>query len=139
MNKNQIEGLLGSVILLIGGFVPIAVLQHGIITYFPVWGNLRLENGLWSWRDISFFAVTLGILGVVSFVFALRKKYSGLIFSGILSLFVSIIIFISIFFIKANLNVWAGDDSLRISWGWLFLLAGPLLIILGGYVNRYRR
>ncbi|MGE5431714.1 MAG: hypothetical protein ACM3QX_11605 [Syntrophomonadaceae bacterium] len=136
MNKYQIEGLTGSAILVIAGFLPVAALKGGIVTFFPVWHNLTLDNGLWNWLDIAFLAVSFAILALLSFYFVLRKKYAGLIFTGILTLFISVITFISIFFIKANLNAWSGSDPLRLSWGWLFLLAGSILILMGGSAIR---
>ncbi|MGE5352050.1 MAG: hypothetical protein ACM3P0_08200 [Acidobacteriota bacterium] len=136
MNKYQIEALTGSVLLLIAGFLPVAALKGGIVTFFPVWHNFNLDNGLWNWPDIAFLAVSFAILAILSFYFVFRKKYIGLIFTGVLTLFISLITFITIFFIKANLNTWAGSDTLRLSWGWLFLLAGSVLLIIAGSANR---
>lgn len=138
MNKYQIEALTGSALLVIAGFLPVAALKGGIVTFFPVWHNLYLDNGLWNWLDIAFLAVSFAILALLSFYFVLRKKFVGLIFTGVLTLFISLITFISIFFIKANLNTWAGSDTLRLSWGWLFLLAGSVLLIIAGSSNRKR-
>lgn len=139
MNKYQIEAVTGSALLLIAGFLPVAALKGGIITLFPVWHNFYLDNGLWNWLDIAFLVVSFAILALLSFHFAFRKKYTGLLFTGILTLFISVITFISIFFIKANLNTWAGNDPLRLSWGWLLLLAGSVLLILGGIADRKRK
>ncbi|MCU7495150.1 MAG: hypothetical protein HF314_18570 [Ignavibacteria bacterium] len=136
MNKNQIEALTGSAILIIAGFLPVAALKGGIITFFPVWHNLHLDNGLWNWLDIAFLVVSFAVLALLSFYFVIRKKYAGLLFSGILTLFISIIIFISIFFIQSSLNSWAGYDPISLSWGWLLLISGSVLLIMGGRVKK---
>ncbi|HEX2865932.1 MAG TPA: hypothetical protein VHO03_02765 [Ignavibacteriales bacterium] len=135
MNKLQIEAITGSAVLVIAGFLPIGALKGRIITFFPVWNNFYLDHGLWNWMEIAFLAVSFAILALLSFYFVIRKNYTGLLITGILTLFISLMTFISIFFIKASLNSYVGSDHIKLSWGWLFLVAGSVLLIMAGTAN----
>lgn len=131
MNLMQKKASVGVLLLLLGGIFPLAYLDGQKISLFPVWNNLVIDNGLWSWRDISFFAFSSALIILSAVYFIFRKNYVFLFISGILSLFISFIVFFAIFFIKENLII-SISSGIKISTGWIFLCAGSVLMILSG-------
>lgn len=130
----QISGIAGSLMLFTGIFLPIGVLNHETISLLPVWHNYTLAGGLWSWRDISFFAFTALILTGLSLFFTLRKKQAGLIATGFLLLFISLLVFAFMLEVKSRLY---GIDgvSFSLGWGWLVIIPAVALILSGGFVK----
>lgn len=132
MSKKQITAFAGDILLLAGALIPIARLNGHSITFLPVWNNLVLDNGLWNWRDISFFAVTMLLLILLTAYFTWKKNYAGLMWTGVLSLFIIVIVFMAILQINTKLT---GIDEIMFSMsflGWLILLAGSALVIYSG-------
>ncbi|MGE5681917.1 MAG: hypothetical protein ACM34K_13640 [Bacillota bacterium] len=134
MKTNQMTAIAGIILLFAGELIPLAKLGDSFISVIPVWNNLSLYNGTWEWRDISFFAVTLFLLAIISIWFMAKKKYKGLVFTGFIALFSMLVIFIAIFFIHAKLLM-PGDISYIISWGWLFLIPGAIFLIASGRIK----
>lgn len=131
MKSRQIFGLSGIFLLLIACFFPLAKLNDFIITIFPVWDNSVFEAGIWTWRDISFFAFTMALLIVLSFIFAVKKNYTGLLITSLLIVFVTFIILITIFQVQSKASVYS-NITFKIGWGWLLLLPGVILLLVSG-------
>lgn len=131
MKSKQILAILGSLFILLSSIIPLAKLDNRMITYLPVWNNFNIEQGLWQWRDISFFAVTLILASILSMIFSIKKLFTGLLFTGFISLFIIFILFMAIFEIKGRL-VETNGVSFSFDWGWVILLAGIVMILLSG-------
>ena len=131
MKIKQILGIAGAILLFAGSIIPIATLNNNIITYLPIWNNTILEKGLWNWRDISFFSITLFILILLSVYFSIKKIFTGLTISGLVALFVNVILFFTILETKAKLSGLT-SVSFSIKWGWIILLSGTVLLIVSG-------
>jgi hypothetical protein len=124
-------GILGALFILTGSIIPLANLNNNVITYLPVRDNFVLGNGLWQWRDISFFALTLFIIGILAVIFSIKKIFTGLMITGLVALFIIFILFAAIFEIKGQL-LEVNGTHVYISWGWIILIMGSLLILAGG-------
>ena len=122
-------GILSIMLLTTGGLLPIAKLNDKIISIFPVWDNIELYNGLWQWRDISFFSVTLVLLIFFSVYLMITKKYKGFIVSGVLSVFLCLIIFAALLQVQSKVT---GIENITFSfsWGLLIVLAGGITSII---------
>lgn len=131
MKIKQLLGIAGAILLFAGSIIPIASLNNKIITYLPIWNNTILEKGLWNWRDISFFSVTLFILILLSLYFSIKKIFTALTISGLVALFVNVILFLTILETKAKLSGLT-SVSFSIKWGWIILLSGTVLLIVSG-------
>lgn len=132
MSIKQITGYAGALLLLCGTMLPVASLNGHMISFIPLREDMTIEGGLWNWRDISFFAVTLLVLTVLSFYFTYRKKYPGLLFTGFLSLFSIIIIFMTILQVKSK---YAGFDDIIFSLssaGWIILIIAIGTLLFAG-------
>lgn len=131
MNKGQITGLIGSIILLIGVFTPIVSLPIvGSINYF--------NNG-------SGDGVIVLVLAIVSLVVIFLKKYRFLWITGLTSLGMMLFTFINFQTKMASVrsemqaelanNPFAGLgelalQSVQLQWGWIILVIGASLIIV---------
>ncbi len=126
--NSRILGIIGSVLIIIGIFMPIVSIFGINITYFD-----SIKSG--SGPDGFIF---LG-LGVVSLILALINKTRLLIATGILTLGYVALSFIGY---KSKMNeATSGVDSqinaqlgniIQLQWGWaLFVLGGILLIVAG--------
>ncbi len=134
MNKRQILGISGIILLIIGGISPIAKLNGAVISFFPIWDNFTLNDGLWNWRDISFFAVTGIILIFLSIWFLIKKKYAGLIVTGLLWLFISIIILFLTLDLKFKYEGFS-EIAFNISWAWFVIFTGTLFMLITGILK----
>lgn len=128
MTSKQIYGITGVCLIFLACFLPLAKLNDFIITIFPVWGNMFFQGGIWSWRDISFFAFTLALLIVLSAIFAFRKNYMGLLINSLLVLFVILIIFVTLLQVQSKASVYS-NITFHIGWGWASLLPGAVLLL----------
>lgn len=130
----KVSGIAGSLLLFTGIFLPIGILNQETISLVPVWHNYTLSGGLWSWRDISFFAVTAFILIGLSIFFTIKNKQAGLLTTGFLLLFISLLIFAFMLEVKSRLY---GIDgvSFSLGWGWLVIIPSVALILSGGFVK----
>ena len=137
MKSNISLGFISIVLFLIGGFIPAAKLNEEIISVFPIWNNFELSNGLWQWKDISFFSVTLALIILFSIYFEITKKYKGFIFSGILSIFVCIIIFIALLQVKSK-TLGIENISFSLNWGLMIVLIGGITSIITGVNNKLK-
>lgn len=124
--------LIGVCLLFLACFLPLAKLNDFIISIFPIWNNTTFEAGIWNWRDISFFAVTMAVLVVLSSIFAFRKNYAGILISALLILFIIFIIFITVMQVQTKATVYA-NVSFHIGWGWLSLIIGVGLLLVTGF------
>ena len=130
MSNKQLLGLIGSLVLIIGVFVPVVSM--------PIVGTMNaysFERG-----DGKIVLV----LAIISLVLVVIKKYKGLWFTGIASLIMSISTFIYIqsrvASVKAELQTslskhpFAGlgesvVNSVQLEWGLAILFIGAVLII----------
>lgn len=127
---NQILGLLGSALLILGAFAPVvSVPFHGSITYF--------NNGHGD-------GVIVASLGAISLLLALAQRFRWLVATGGLSLFIVAVgllqLVTKISDTKAGMDVQlsgnlfrglaeAAMESIQVQWGWALLLIGALLVM----------
>jgi len=121
----------GLLFLIIGCFLPIAWLNEDVISIFPVWNNIKLHNGLWQWLDISFFAITIALIILINLYLILKNKYKGLIATGILSIFICIIIFAALLQVQSKVTGISGI-TFSFSLGLIIIPAGGILSIISG-------
>ena len=129
ISKHQL-GLLGSIILTIGVFMP--------IVSFPIVGSI---NYIYNGRGDGLLVL---MLAVISIILVSLKIYKGLWFTGIGSLWVMLYTFINlqsgISKMKKDLNSDLADNpfrgladiavnSVQIQWGWAVLVVGSGLMI----------
>lgn len=120
MEKNQQLGLIGTVLLLIGAFAPVISV--------PIIGSVNLTQGTDGY-------IIVGV-AVVSGILVLLNKVKWLWGTGLLSLGVIIVDFITI---KNKLGGMAGRGgelgeaiakSISMQWGWILLLIGAILLMI---------
>ena len=129
MTVKQFIGLIGSILLIVGVFTPILKL--------PIVGTLNyFQNGKGDGTIIL-------ILGIISIILVLFKKYSPLIFTGILSFGVIGFTFFNIYNrigqLQSQMNrelsgnpfrglADAMVNAVQIEWGFALLVIGALLL-----------
>ncbi len=131
MNSMKIKGLLGGLIMLAACFIPIGYVNSDIITIFPVFNNLDLGVGVWLWRDIIAFAITIGILSVLAIAFSVKKWGLGLIVTGVLSIIVSLFMLLTEWIAQLRADKF-NDVDFSYGIGWLILVIGIVLVISEG-------
>ncbi len=119
MKKQNYIALLMIFFLLVSGFLPVARLNNDIISIFPVWNNTELSNGLWRWQDISFFALTFGLLLITGIYLILTNRISLLVLQGVLLIFVLLIIIIACLNLNNNIS---GIKDFHFSFNYYVLL-----------------
>jgi len=131
MNKKQLFGIIGSVILFFGVFAPIVSV--------PVLGNLNyFQNGKGD-------GLIILILSVLSLILVLAKKYKGLWFTGGLIIAVMAFTFVNLQIKISDMKMQMENDlagnpfhgfasmliqSVQIQWGWALLIVGAVLLIV---------
>ena len=132
MEKVDIKkGLLGAVILVIAGFVPLAYGNDSVISFYPIYGNTNVGDNAFAWRDISAFAVTYGITSLLSIYFLLKKQHVGIFI--VISLNAVAALFSLAGMAMLALRASQLDDlSFTFSYGWIFVIIGIVLVILDG-------
>lgn len=122
-------GLFGSLLILLGGFLPIASINEEMIVILPFFITTGDISGIWSWRDISAFALTYGILSILSPYFVINGKKTGIIITTSLTIICLIFILISLW--MAGLKIEQIDAlSLNFSLNWIVITLGLILQIL---------
>ncbi|HEX2982445.1 MAG TPA: hypothetical protein VHO28_02765 [Ignavibacteriales bacterium] len=130
MISNKTKGIIGALLILTGCFVPLAFLNGEVISAIPLFGAAELGGGAWDWRDISFLAVNLILLPLISIYLSVKEKYFGLLITGSLSLLVVLILFATMLRMESAVYKLGGLTA-DYSWGWLLLLAGCVFLLLG--------
>ena len=127
MSKKQILGLVGSIILILGVFMPLISM--------PIMGSLNyIQNG----KGDGLFIL---LLAVVSLILVVLKKYKGLWFTGFGSLaimaytFINLQIWISESQRELAGNLFAGLATVQLQWGWAVLTIGAVLIIASAAIK----
>jgi hypothetical protein len=136
MNRNQILGLTGSIILFVGVFTPIMSV--------PILGNMNyFQNGRGD-------GVVVLVLSLISLLLTLAKKYRGLLITGALSLAVLAFTFINFQWrlsemrakVKTDLanNPFSGLGeaflgNVQIQWGWAVLIVGAAILLFAGFLK----
>jgi hypothetical protein len=123
MSKKQLVGLVGSILIIVGVFLPIASISiFGSIKFFDATGG----------------KVVLA-LGLASLALTFMKKYVGLWATGLLSLGLTVLNLINTQSDLASMSgpSGAGGSQLNVSdlvtteWlGWIVLIAGSVAVIL---------
>ena len=130
MKTYQLIGLVGSLILIICGFLPLAYLNDQPITIYPVMDNSIVEN-LWYWKDISAFAVTFGLTLLLNIYLVVRKYKPGYLISTSLGLAAFLFIYISIWLTSVKSNDFS-DLTFSYSLWILLVIAGYVLVYFAG-------
>lgn len=128
MEQKQLFSFAGLSLLTIACFLPLANLNEFIISILPVWDNRVYQFGFWNWRDISFFAVTLLLLIILSTVFTFKKNYTGILITSLLVSFVAVIIFVTVLQVQLKVSGYS-NISFNLGWGWISLVPGIVLLI----------
>lgn len=125
MKSYHLIGLIGIILLLITGFLPLAYLNDGMITIFPFFNNFDVADSLWVWKDISAFAVTYAVTLILC-IYLLYKNYKpGYLIAASLNLVVILFIYFTIWLASINANDF---NDVVFSYG----VSGVLLVI--GYI-----
>lgn len=136
MDKKQVTGLIGSIVLFIGVFAPIVSV--------PIVGNMNyFQNGKGDGTIVI-------VLAVISLILTLSKKYKGLWFTGLGSLGVMAFTFINFQMrmseAKSHMErELAGNpfreladlaiQSVQLQWGWALLIVGASLVIAAAAIK----
>ncbi|OGM59103.1 hypothetical protein A3A75_05595 [Candidatus Woesebacteria bacterium RIFCSPLOWO2_01_FULL_39_10] len=136
MNKKQLLGLIGSLVLIIGVFTPIVSLPFvGSMNYF--------NNGNGDGTIVL-------ILAIASLVVVFLKKYKFLWITGLASLGMMLFTFINfqgkMASVKSEMqsglegNPFAGLgelalQSVQLQWGWIILVIGAVLLIVSAAIK----
>lgn len=126
MKTYQLIGFIGILILITGGFLPLAYLNNDVITIFPLYDNFNLVNSLWVWKDISAFAVTFGITLLIGIYLLFKNLKPGYLIAVSLNLVVMLFIYFSVWLTSVNTH-----DFNNVLFN--YSIFGLLLII--GYVS----
>lgn len=136
-NKDQLFGLAGSLLLLVGAFLPIISM--------PFVGNLALYSGLDSAGALVF------ITAIAALILVFCNQVKLLIIPGLLSLSVILYKFYEIYdFISsiqadkhegAHNTLFGGlanamAESVKLEFGWIFLIAGSVLLLLAPFFQK---
>ncbi len=146
ITRQQLIGLMGSVLLLIGVFVPVVTIPlMGDLDFFEI----RNFNGL---IDYSFTGIAYGIvgLGLASVLLALLNYCRGLLISGLLALGIFGLTIKQLLDIEKNLHdnlttnflmniTGTTVDSNNLRWGWVVLLTGALVLIVASFLKSKAR
>ncbi|GEM_PF-1703561 len=131
MKKEVKIGLIGTALLIVSAFLPLASMNGRIITILPVFNNIIIQN-VWRWIDISAFTITYIIGAIVCVWFVWEEKFIGIFIVISAVAFVAVIIFMGILFAQVNAN----PDELKsfsIEWGWVIIAAGVILVYNSGF------
>jgi hypothetical protein len=136
MARKQMLGVIGSLILFVGVFTPIASL--------PIVGSMNyFQNGKGD-------GVIVLALAIVSLILTLTKRYGGLWFTGIGSLAVTIFTFVNFQMRMSEAQAQMesqlsgnplrgladiGMQSVQIQWGWSVLIVGAGLVIAAAAIK----
>ena len=131
MKSYKLIGLTGILILLIGGFLPLAYLNDGVITIFPLYDNYDLADSLWVWKDISAFSVTY-VITLLLCIYLLFKDYKpGYLIAASLNFVVILFIYFSTWLSSIKANDFS-DISFSYGISGILLLVGYTLYFYGG-------
>lgn len=130
MKTHQLIGLAGILVLVISGFLPLAYINEGAITIYPVLDNYELSD-IWYWRDISAFAVTYGITAVLGIYLLIKNYKPGYLIAVSLSLAAFIFMYISIWLTSVKVMDFAELTFSYTLWI-LFAILGYVLVYYGG-------
>jgi hypothetical protein len=131
--NNRILGILGSALLIIGVFLPILSLM-GVVT-FSYFDFIRLDPGTF------FTGILILLLGIVSMLLTLAKKYKLLILTGIIALGMLAFDF---YRIRSGMDSVAGGsgstppevaDSVGLGWGFYVMVIGAIALIVAGVMK----
>jgi hypothetical protein len=133
MERKQIFGLVGSLLLLMGVFMPIISL--------PIIGSMNyFQNGKGD-------GVIILVLAVISLVITLTKKYKLLLITGFLSLGMMAFTLINFWVRMNDLEKSMGDNpfakslgkavmsTVQIQWGWIVLVIGAVTLIVAALIK----
>lgn len=136
MDKKQVMGLIGSIILFIGVFAPVVSV--------PIMGNMNyFQNGKGDGTIII-------ALAIISLILTLAKKYKGLWFTGLGSLGIMAFTFINFQMRMSEAKSQmerelAGNpfrgladlamQSVQLQWGWALLIVGAALVIAAAAIK----
>ena|SRR5437763_1950549 len=121
---NLILGIAGSIMLIVGIFLPIINSELGSFSYFSTWqASSQLSLGIFC-----------AVVGLISLIIALVKKYRLLIVTGILAMGLVVVDFVVS---KSKLDEYraAGSDVNFNYIGWIVLLLGAILVLLAGVMK----
>ena len=129
MERKQLLGLIGSITLFVGVFMPIVSI--------PLVGNINyFQNGEGD-------GVIVLVLALISLILVLVKKFKGLGATGLASL---IVMGFTFYFFQKKLsqmetelegNPFSGlaMQSIQLQWGWAILVVGAGLLIASAVLN----
>ena len=136
MDKKQVMGLIGSIILFVGVFTPIVSV--------PIMGNMNyFQNGKGDGTIVI-------VLAVISLILTLAKKYKWLWVTGLGSLGVMVFTFINFQILMSEAksqmeselagNPFSGLadmvlQSVQLQWGWAILVVGAAFVIAAAAIK----
>lgn len=127
MEKKQLFGLIGSIILFLGLFAPATRGWFGMtanfIQFSPLFGSLML------------------LIAIAAIVFTILKKYIFLAFAGAGTIAIMGLLFVLLVFRRMSATGLDAmfNNTVQISWGWLLVLIGAGLLIASAIVTETRQ
>lgn len=131
MKSYHAIGLIGIIILLISGFLPLAYLNDSPITIFPFYDNYDLAGSLWVWKDIAAFAFTFAITLILCVYLLFKNLKPGYLIAASLNLVVTLFIYFSIWLSSINSEDFS-DVQFSYSISGILLVAGFILYFYAG-------
>lgn len=131
MKTYKLIGIIGILILIIVGFLPLAHLSDEVITIAPVYNNYDVAKSLWVWKDISAFAITYGLSLIVCFYLLLKNYKPGYLISASLALIAIMFIYFSVWLTSIKVAEF-GNVEFKLCYAWIIFLIGFILIFFSG-------
>lgn len=131
MKTYKLIGIIGILILIIGGFLPLAHLGDDVITIAPVYDNYDVAISLWVWKDISAFAITYGLTLLICFYLLLKNYKPGYLISASLSLIAILFIYFSVWLTSIKVEEF-GNVEFKLCYAWIIFIIGYVLMFYGG-------
>ena len=124
--KKYFIGIAGIIFFFIGAFIPLGYLNDYPMIIAPIVDFPSSVSEIWTWKDISAFAITYLIFIILSVYFLLKENHLWLQISAVIQIIISSLIFFSIWFVDLqtiDISKFAVDYGL----GWVFIMGGIIL------------
>ena len=119
---------IAGIIFLLGFlFVPIGTLNNEILVLVPIFTNELSDKNIWEWQNTAAFIFTYFVSIILLIYFRNNGQKLGVSIGLVVNLVSLMIIFIIIWMMKTGLS---GFDSFEYSYGWIFWVAGFLLVLI---------
>lgn len=136
MKTYQLIGLIGILILIICGFLPLAYLSDDVITIVPIFNNFDIAESMWIWKDVSAFAFTYGITVLLCGYLLVKNYKPGYFISASLNIVVFLFIYFSIWLASVKVEEFGNVTFSYSAYGLLLVLGYALLFFAGAKIEK---